>query len=496
MQVLSARGPGHGAAPAAAALLLLIAAFPATAQDDVTTRNAASAYDGAWITGPASNPLSFLNGPAYRTFASHAPYDLPDFRPASLLNGQLPPWIAFEVEERFRYEGYDNSGFKPNNHDAYLLNRFRFQMDLRFTPWLKVVSQTQDARPFLQKPPYGPPNEARWDLKLAYAEFGDPEKHWISLRVGRQLMNYNNTIVADSEWRNQGRSYDAVAANFHYRRLRVAIFAASAVVPSISGINHHQEGNDIYGIYGSIGKLAPNAMLEPFVLWRVAPGVAVETAGTPTTGRLDEKAWGLRFKGRAVGDLDYSAEGILETGAAGSNDIHAYATTFGAAYRVNRVRWHPRVFAQFDYASGDGHPHDVRHGTFDTMYPTAHDRFGIADQFGWQNIVAARIGSTIEPRHRWTVTAQHLDFWLASATDALYSSSGGSIVRDPAGRSGTHIGGEFDLYSWFELNRHLNLGAGVGHILPGAFLTNALKGVSYTYPYFAVNFKDAGGRPR
>src|ERR1700722_3246962 len=38
------------------------------AQDDVTTQNAASAYDGGYITGPASNPLSFLNGPAYRTF--------------------------------------------------------------------------------------------------------------------------------------------------------------------------------------------------------------------------------------------------------------------------------------------------------------------------------------------------------------------------------------------------------------------------------------------
>ena len=184
-------------------------------QDDVTTRNAASAYEGGYITGPASNPLSFLNGAAYRTTGSSAPYLIHDFAPASLLNDNLPRWIRFSVEERLRYEGYHNSGFKLNNNDSYGLNRFRLQMEIRPTTWLRFVTQTQDARPFEQKPPFGPPNEVRWDLKLAFAEIGDPEKSWYSVRVGRQLINYNNTIIANSEWRNQGRSYDAVVTNLH-----------------------------------------------------------------------------------------------------------------------------------------------------------------------------------------------------------------------------------------------------------------------------------------
>ena len=74
----------------AATTLLAVALIPANAQDDVTTRNAASAYGGGFITGPASNPLSFLNGDAYRTFGSDSPYPLPDFNPASLLDEQLP----------------------------------------------------------------------------------------------------------------------------------------------------------------------------------------------------------------------------------------------------------------------------------------------------------------------------------------------------------------------------------------------------------------------
>jgi hypothetical protein len=471
---------------------LLSATAPAYAQDDVTTQHATSAYAGGYITGPASNPLSFLNGPAYRTYGSTAPYDFPDIAPASRLNRHLPNWISFGWEERFRYEGYHNSGFKLNNDDSYLLARSRLLMTIRPSPWFKVSAQVQDARPFMQMPPWGPPNLNAWDLKLAYAEFGDPEKHWISLRVGRQAINYNNTIVADSEWRNQGRSYDAVVTNLHYNRYRLGIFAASAVVPAAAGISHHREGNNIYGAYGGIDHLISNSSLEPFVLWRVQPTVAIETSAALKTGRQDEKAYGVRFKGVALKNLDYTFEWIGERGNDGPNRIAAWGITVGAGYRVDRLWWKPRGFWQYDYASGDTNPVDGKHGTFDTMYPTAHDRFGITDQFGWQNIIAERVGLTIEPRHRWTVTGQYLNFWLASATDALYNTSGGVIVRDATGKSGTHIGHEADVYTWYELNRHANVGVGFGHIFGGRFLANTTKGTNYNYPYFAINFKDNG----
>jgi hypothetical protein len=473
-------------------IALFVYVFPAAAQDDITTHNAASAYGGGYITGPASNPLSFLNGPAYRTTASAASYDFPDFRPASLLDEKLPRWILFGWEERFRDEGYSNGGFKLGNNDSYMLLRTRFQMTIQPTKGVKIVAQVQDARPFLQKPPYGPPNLNAWDLKLGYAQFGDPETQWYSVRVGRQLINYNNTIIADSEWRNQGRSYDAVVVNLRYSGYRLGLFAASAVVPLAEGFNHHQEGNNIYGAYGAIDHIIPNAVLEPFLLWRVQPSVAIETTAKNKIGKQDEKALGVRFKGQALKSLYYSYETIFEIGNDGPNTIRAWGTSFGVAYRINPVWSKPRLFWQYDYASGDKNPTDGTHGTFDTMYPTAHDRFGITDLFGWQNIVAQRAGLTIEPRHRWTVTGQYLDFWLASATDALYNTSGGAIVRDKTGGSGTHIGQEADVYTWYELNRHVNIGGGFGHFMGGQFLERTTKGPNYNYPYFAINFKDNG----
>jgi hypothetical protein len=478
-----------------ASLLLLgtLGALPVAAQDDVTTQNASSAYGGAWITGPASNPLSFLNGPAFRTSGINTPYDFPDFAPMSKLDEGLPSWIGFGLEERFRAEGMENQSFKLNDNDNYLLNRWRFLMQIKPTSWLRIVGQMQDARAWLQQPPLQPPNTNRFDLKLAYAEFGDPEHQWISVRVGRQLINYNNTIIANSEWRDQGRSYDAVVTNLHVDRLHLGIFAASAVVPMDEGISHHQEGNNIYGMYGGIDNvLLPTSSLEPFVLWRVDSSVSVETATKTKTGHESEQAYGVRYKGLAFRDFDYSIEAIREGGHDGTNNITAWGTTDGLSYRFSKLYWKPRIFAQYDYASGDKNSHDGVHGTFDTMYPTAHDRFGISDQFGWQNIKAIRSGITVEPHRRWTVTAQWLDFWLASATDSLYNTSGGSIVRDAAGTDGTHIGQEVDAYTWYEINRHVNLGFGIGHIMAGQFLHLTEKGPDFTYPYFALNFKDAG----
>ena len=300
-------------------LFAIAACLPLAAQDDITTQNATSGYNGAFITGPAANPLSFLNGAAGRTTGNPAPYDFPDFAPATYVDEKLPNWIDVQAEERFRFEGYRNNSFKAGVNDSYLLNRFRFQVDLHTLSWLRVTAQVQDARAGFQNPPIGPPNTVRWDLKLAYVEVGAPEKHWFSLRVGRQLINYNNTIIANSEWRNQARSYDAAVLNLNAKREHLGIFAASAVVPQAYGVSPHQEGNNIYGAYGRIDDfLVPHSNLEPFLLWRVQPAEVVEPAASKTTGKEDEKAFGVRFKAQAHTALDYSGEVILENRQGGT----------------------------------------------------------------------------------------------------------------------------------------------------------------------------------
>jgi hypothetical protein len=474
-------------------LFAIAAGLPLAAQDDITMQNATSGFNGAYITGPASNPLSFLNGAAWRTTGNPRPYDFHDFAPVTYLDSKLPQWIDLRAEERFRYEAYDNSSFKAKVDDSYVMNRFRFQVDVHTRSWLRVTAQVQDARAGFQNPPIGPPNTVRWDLKLAYVEVGAPDKHWFSLRVGRQLINYNNTIIADSEWRNQARSYDAAVLNVNAKREHLGIFAASAVVPQAYGVSPHQEGNNIYGAYGRIDDLvAPHSNLEPFFLWRLQRAEVVEPAASKTTGKENEKVLGLRFKAQAHSAFDYGGELIYEGGKVGPQSIDAWAGQAGAAYQFLNAVAKPRVFTQYDYASGNGNPaHNATHSTFDTIYPTAHDRLGIADLFGWQNIESVRAGTTIEPHRRLTFTVQGLDFWAASALDSIYNTSGSSIVYNKTDH-GRHVGAELDGYSWYELNRHFNVGGGVSYFGGGQFLTNVTTNHSYTYYYVALNFKDNG----
>jgi len=470
---------------------LFWAAGTVRAQDDLTTQNGSSALNGGWITGPASNPLSLLNGPTNRTFGKAVPYDFPDFHPMSSLDRRLPRWIAFQAEERLRFEGYRNGTFQPGNDDSYLLNRLRLQIDLRPTSWMRFSAQVQDSRPMYQKPPYGPPNENRWDLKLSYAEFGNPIKHWMSLRVGRQLINYNNTIIASSEWRNQGRSYDSVVANLQKGRFHLGVFAASVVDPLASGISHHQQGNNVYGLYGRFSAVIPRSDLEPFVLWHVQPRVVIDPAISNAKGKQNLRGYGVRWKGQLHTAVEYSVQGVFEDGTQGSEPIRAWATTDGIAYQEGTWWGQPRIFAQFDYASGNSNSSAGVHHTFDSIYPTTHDRFGISDILGWQNIQAFRAGGTVSPHPRWTVTAQYLDFQLAQQNDALYNNVGASLGHGNS-TFGKHIGDEADVYSWYEIDRHVNFGAGYGHLGAGSFLHHLTGVPAYSNFYIALNFKDNG----
>ena len=176
----------------------------------------------------------------------------------------------------------------------------------------------------------------------------------------------------------------------------------------------------------------------------------------------------------------------------GPQKLHAWAAQAGAAYQFLDVAAKPRIFTQYDYASGNSNPaKNGTHTTFDTIYPTAHDRFGITDLFGWQNIESVRAGTTVEPHRRLTFTVQGLDDWAADALDSIYNTSGGAIVSNKTDH-GRHVGAEIDGYSWYELNRHFNLGGGIGYFGGGQFLTNVTTSHSYTYYYFALNFKDNG----
>jgi hypothetical protein len=127
-------------------------------------------------------------------------------------------------------------------------------------------------------------------------------------------------------------------------------------------------------------------------------------------------------------------------------------------------------------------------GVFDQLTPNVHDHFGLADQFAWQNLKAARTGARVWIRRNWIVAGGWSDFWLFSATDGYYNSSGTILARDPTGRSGTHIAEEFDLQTSYRYDQNLEFGAGLGRVLPGQFLFNTGHSSPYTYSFVMMSY--------
>src|SRR5205814_9055285 len=106
---------------------------------------------------------------------------------------------------------------------------------------------------------------------------------------------------------------------------------------------------------------------------------------------------GLRMAGPLPAIFDYTAEAALQTGSGGPDSISAWASHSVIGETSDGASLKPRLFAEFNRASGDANAKDGTRGTFDQLYPTGHDKYGLADQIGWRNINHVRTGVELKP---------------------------------------------------------------------------------------------------
>ncbi|HWB84577.1 MAG TPA: alginate export family protein [Bryobacteraceae bacterium] len=407
--------------------------------------------------------------------------------PADPINGRLPGWLQLQGEYRIRAEGVTNRGFADGQGDGYLLHRIRIGVRLQPTDWLQFVAEGQDSRIFLNdKVPSTPPNEGPMDLRVGYVQLGDPASSHISVRAGRQdLIFGEQRLVGNTPWSNLGRSFDAIRVTLRDGGYRLDAFASSVVVPNLSGFDRPQAGNNLHGLYGHAEKLVPHGVIEPYVLWRLAPRQAAENA---SIANLDFKTVGMRWAGSIPGGIDYSTEMAMQRGSLGPDRMRAWAGHWMGGYTIAGPDWKPRISAEYNFASGDADPHDGVRGTFDSLYPTSHGKYGLCDQVGWRNIRDLRFGVDGKPSSKFSVSVNYHDWWLANARDGLYNSGGTLIVRNAAGTAGTHVGQETDLDASYAFSKEMRFGAGVGHIFPGQFLKQTTTGRGYTYPFVVADY--------
>ncbi|HUP03448.1 MAG TPA: alginate export family protein [Bryobacteraceae bacterium] len=403
--------------------------------------------------------------------------------PITQLDERLPAWIRFGGQFRDRMEASDHISY-GTFQDGYDLTQMRFGLYLQPSKWFGVVAVTQDSRIFFNqhvapKPPY----QNTWDFREAYARIGSATAGIADVVVGRQMLSFGDErVIGPSDWSNMGRTFDVVRLDLHPKNITASILAAS-VINAIDGhIDHHIEGNNLYGIYSSFRKVIPKAVLEPYVLWRVAPGniALAETAGH---GAMSEWTVGAHAAGATTGSFDYDVEMNKQTGSLGHYDIDAWAGHWNVGRTFAGVAAAPRTFVEYNYATGNRNPASNTWSTHDQLYASAHDKMEFADQFGWRNIQDLRAGVQEKLAKRWQLTEMVNNLWLATRNDAVYASSGAAAIAAHPNATSSHLGTELDLIAVFRQNPHMTYGAGYCKLVTGEYLKETTPGKDYLYPF-------------
>ena len=400
-------------------------------------------------------------------------------------NERLPQWLRVRGEFRERMEGFDGAGFDPSREDVYWLSRVRFDAAVRPSNALSFQLQVQDARAGRKTVgPTGAPFSAPFDLRMAYADVGAATGP-VTVRVGRQELVYGEQrLVGHVSWLNAARTFDGAKVTVRTKAFSADAFATSVVRILDGAFDRSGSGNRFAGVYATTAKLLPQGSVEPYVLWRRDVGLPAETSAA---GDLSQTTLGVRVAGKLPARLDYGVEMALQRGSLGTDDVRAWAGHWQLRRSLPGALG-VKLTGEYNFASGDEDPADGVRGTFDQLYPTPHDKYGLADQIGWKNIRHARAGFEITPLRGLPITTNYHSWWLAEARDALYSAGNAVQARVAAGAASRHVGQEIDLQVSRALTPQMQLAAGYAHIFTGAFLKQATPGASYNHPYVMATY--------
>src|SRR5260370_19044046 len=125
------------------------------------------------------------------------------------------------------------------------------------------------------------------DLRMAYLEVGDPQEKTFGLRAGRQELNFGDQrLVGSINYSNTARTFDAVRLTLRHGGYRVDAFASTVVQPIDGQFDRpfRTKADNFHGLYGGVEKLVPDAVIEPYVFWRLARNVAVESGKVGNPG--------------------------------------------------------------------------------------------------------------------------------------------------------------------------------------------------------------------
>jgi hypothetical protein len=237
-------------------------------------------------------------------------------------------------------------------------------------------------------------------------------------RVGRFEMQYGDEyIIGRTDFAPATTYFDGArfSRNFEKTGFSVDVFASKLVDGFTAGPSATNPNDSVYmaGFYGNFykseGKTGLPGGLEPYYIWiwdaRHVPGAP------PAPNPKDTHTGGFRWYGEkaskdkaGVGwDVNANLQYFMQLMWSTDTRVH---------YSMPNMKYKPKVFGQFAYASGD---HDGVTG-YNPLWQDGHGRFGYADLFTFSNLAVLGGGVHVTPSENWDVGAELRSIHQARST--------------------------------------------------------------------------------
>jgi Alginate export len=389
--------------------------------------------------------------------------------------------VSFEFRQRAENRTGQVFGRDRDLAADYL--RFRFGVTARPLAWIKLSALAQDTR----VAGYGLPAPGNvrdpLDLQEGYVELFSPKQLGAGLTIGRQMIGYGDTrLIGSPQWAYTARTWDTARLYHLTRKARFELLLISPIQTRGNEFNRPMLGDRIWGTYNTVKDAGVKNTVD-FYLLRHDQN---RPAGFTGTGSLGINLFGSRWAFPLPRGFRFTLEGVLQNGHVGPLDHRAGAWVGQVGYKTTILGRGVDFANEYKFASGTD-PASGRSGTFDQLYPAAHDKLGHVDLIGWRNIHNIRSLTTLTARKNWNWVLMYNSSWLANTHDALYNAQGRAIVRAPDGKSGRYVGQEIDLYTNYQV-LGFTISAGVGQFLPGTFVRQATPGAHSRLLYLSTSY--------
>src|SRR5437762_5375328 len=393
---------------------------------------------------------------------------------------------ARERGEYFRQFLFGNS--EPKQSDGYLLSRYRLSADLHVTRYFRMFAEGRSSFALDRELTGGRTNAFvdELDLMNGFADVMIPlgQQASVTLRGGRQELIFGSQrLVGPGDFTQVPRSFDGGAAIGQVAGWTITPFWAQSVVIDQYRFNKSTSDLEFFGVFATGPLHILPVSLDLY--WLDGNNRTAAFNGTP--GREHRHTLGGRVLGKigATG-LDFEVEGAAQFGTVGRGDVATSMFTTVLGYTLPVPRLSPRVYLEFDYASGDDRP-GGNVGTFNPLYPNGHSYLGYIDYIGRQNLISPNAGVSVSPIRDLTLSLQQYFFWRASDHDAIYNKSGG-VLRPGTGTTVRYVGAETDVLATYNLTRQIQGYAGYSHFSTGEFIEKTGKDKDSDFYYLAIQY--------